>query len=97
MTTESLPLHLLENTPPCIRRSVFDGHWVTWHLPCATGDTHWITGGRILQVYESEDHPGYWTPSSDIASGGFRHITTSPEEAERLYDEACERLRELGD
>ena len=93
MTTEIADLHLLEKQPPCLKLTVFDGYWASWHEPCELREAHRVARGRIDSVRGVHHGGAYFS----IWSGDDECVVLFPdtaEEAARLYAEACEWLRE---
>ena len=91
-TTTPLNLHLLEDQPPCIKLTVFEGYWASWHEPCEVDSHRGVTSGRIDGIRPCLFHTNYWQINApwDI---GIEEYPDTAEEAERLYAEACEWLR----
>lgn len=96
--THPAPQGLEGSLPPCLRLAVFEGHQAAFLDRGACGNCHrfpkrfgvafGISGAREPWAH----HPEFLIPNGKILE---RWDTDDPDEAEALWLEACERLREL--
>jgi len=95
--TRTPPAALEGGLPPCLRLAVFEGHYAGLHRPECP---HANFPGRFdiyinrAQSWGSAHHGN--TPNGLAHLRLWSQQTDDPEEAERLWAEACERLREVG-
>ena len=99
--------HALEgNLPPCLRVAVFEGWRARWwdsqacqhNIEPGEGPrTRFVIVVDTILTYEPEPyHPEIDSPTGWRQVGDWVVWTDDPEEAEALWAEACERLREVG-
>ncbi len=92
------PRGLEGSLPPCLRIAVFEGRRVTWHdYGCRgeTSDRFRVIVSPIAWWEPDSIHPEVIAPWGQDPNRDWFRITDDPTEAEALWLEACERLREL--
>ena len=94
MTTEIADLHKLAPAPACTRHAIFARRFASWHEPCSAWQRRRVCAGPLAGTYESRTHPGYWAAQCPYMEAFMVEYPDTAEEAERLYAEACEWLRE---
>ena len=81
------------NLPPCLRIAVFAGWRVVFHdgLRCDRGIDYHVALSPIGHWAKGSHGVMYpWARPHDLSQSWH---TRDPEEAERLWEEACEKLR----
>ena len=95
-----MPIGQLEGSlPPCMRIAVFEGRRATWHdYSCVAEPEPWwlrfaVVVSPIVAWEPAQYHPDVFAPWGTQDEVEWKARTDDPEEAERLWLEAQEVLR----